>query len=215
VLRPTITGFALAASALVPAACGTQHVAMSGSAAQARADTLASVARRIYRQEAGGEVGHVAVKRIGRDHVLLTALATGNRPALQAEALRQLYNPGKHVVRLSVVRAGRTLTNVGGAFVVAPAHRELRAADGTALGRLEASMQDVIGYVKLVHRLTGAGVVVRGRAGHVESSLAAAKDAPLPTSGSVTIGGRAYIVRSFAETGYDKEPLSVWILSPS
>src|SRR2546428_752741 len=92
-----------------------------------------------------------------------TAPAAGARPggwapaALRASALRQLFNPGKHVVRLAVVRRGRTLVDVGGAFVVAPARRELRAASGADLGRLEASMQDVIGYVKLVHRLTGAG----------------------------------------------------------
>jgi hypothetical protein len=213
VLRPTITVLALTAAALAPAACGAEHTPASASTTQVRADTLATVARRIYRQEADGEVGHAAVRRIGRDRVLLAALAGGNRSALRAEALRQLFDPGKHVVRLSVVRAGRALTNVGGAFVVAPAHLELRGHRGADLGRLEASMQDVVGYVKLVHRLTGAHVVVRGRAGHVESSLSAARSAALPASGSVAVGGRAYVVRSFAERGYDHEPLTVWILT--
>ena len=44
-------------------------------------------------------------------------------------------------------------------------------------------MQDVTGYVKLVHRLTGAQILVRGAAGHVESSLAGAAGAGLPPSG--------------------------------
>jgi hypothetical protein len=74
-------------------------------------------------------------------------------------------------------------------------------------------MQDVIGYVKLVHRLTGAQVVVRGRAGHVESSLSAARAVALPATGQVTLAGSAYVVRSFTETGYGGEPLSVWILT--
>jgi hypothetical protein len=175
--------------------------------AAVRADTLAGVARRIYRQEAGGAVGHAAVKRIARDRALLGALGSGDRAALRAAALRQLFNPGKHVVRLSVVRGGRTLTDVGGAFVVAPARLSLGGAV------LEASMQDVVGYVKLVHRLTGAQIVVRGASGHVESSLAAAARAPLPAAGAATVAGRSYVVRSFREAGFGGESLQVWILS--
>jgi hypothetical protein len=72
-------------------------------------------------------------------------------------------------------------------------------------------MQDVIGYVKLVHRLTGAQIVVRGQGGHVESSIAAAP-AALPAAGTTTIAGHPYVVRSFSETGFAGEPLTVWIL---
>jgi len=182
------------------------------SVPQVRADTLAAVAKRIYRQEADGAVGHAAVKRIARDHALLAAVRAGDMPALRSAALRQLFNPGKHVVRLSIVRGTRTLTNVGGAFVVAPAHLELHTAGGARLAKLEASMQDVVGYVKLVHRLTGADIVVRGRPGHVESSLAMTP-ATLPNSGTVTVDGRQLVVRSFHEAGYGGETLTVWILA--
>ena len=143
-----------------------------------RADTLASVARRIYQQEAGGAVGHAAVRRIARVHALLAALDRGSPAALRAAALRQLFNPGKHVVRLSVVRGGQTQTDVGGAVVVAPAHLRLRGAPG-----------------------------------HVESSLATATPSALPASGSATVAGQAYEVRSFHETGFGGELLTVWILS--
>ena len=86
------------------------------------------MARRIYHQEADGAVGHAAVKRIARDPALLAAMRSGNPAALRAAALRQLFNPGKHVVRLSVMRGGRTLTDVGGRFVVAPAQLSCAAA---------------------------------------------------------------------------------------
>jgi hypothetical protein len=175
--------------------------------AAVRADTLAGVARRIYQQEAGGAVGHAAVRRVARDHALLAALDSGSPAALRAAALRQLFNPGKHVVRLSLRRGGQTLTDVGGRFVVAPARLRLHGAV------LEASMQDVIGYVKLVHRLVGVQIVVRGAPGHAEGSLGAATQSALPASGSVTVAGRGYVVRSFRERGYDGEPLTVWILS--
>jgi hypothetical protein len=177
------------------------------AAAGVRADTLAGVARRIYQQEADGAVGHAAVKRIARDRALRAAMRSGNPSALRAAALRQLFNPGKHVVRLSVTRGGKTLTDVGGRFVVSPAHLKVQG------DVIEASMQDVIGFVKLVHRLTGADVVVRGAPGHVESSLAGAASAALPTSGNATIAGHAYVVRSFAEVGFGGEPLEVWVLT--
>jgi hypothetical protein len=74
-------------------------------------------------------------------------------------------------------------------------------------------MQDVVGYVKLVHRLTGAQVVVRGAPGHVESSLPAAARLALPGAGDTTIAGHTYVVRSFHERGYGPEELDVWILS--
>jgi hypothetical protein len=207
--RVPLTVLAVAAAAL-PGCAAVQAADQDPpamAAAGVRADTLVGVARRIYRQEADGAVGHAAVRRIARDPALLAALRSNRPAALRAAALRQLFNPGKHVVRLSVVRGARTLTDVGGRFVVAPAHLEL--------GRdvLEASMQDVVGYVKLVHRLTGAEVVVRGAPGHVESSLAAAAQAPLPASGDATIAGQTYVVRSFREPGYDGESLAVWVLS--
>jgi hypothetical protein len=211
VLRGALAVLALAGA---PVAAGCSHQAAAGrnaGAGQVRADALAGVAKRIYRQEVGGEVGHAAVKRIARDRALVGALSTGNRTALRAAALRQLFDPGKHVVRLSIVRGDRTLTSVGGAFVVAPAQLELRTRAGTGRGRLEASMQDVVGYVKLVHRLAGADIVVRGRPGHVESSLAT-PPAALPASGTAAIAGRTYVVRSFHETGFGGERLTVWIL---
>jgi hypothetical protein len=178
------------------------------AAAGVRADTLVGVARRIYRQEADGAVGHAAVKRIARDPALRAAMRRGSPTALRAAALRQLFNPGKHVVRLSVMRGGRTLTDVGGRFVVSPAQL---TAQGDVI---EASMQDVIGFVKLVHRLTGAQVVVRGTPGHVESSLPGATDKALPASGNATIAGRGYVVRSFREVGFDGESLDAWVLTP-
>jgi hypothetical protein len=210
--RVPLTVLAVAAVALPGCAAGqaADQDPPATTVAGVRADTLGGVARRIYQQEADGAVGHAAVRRIARDRVLLAALRSGDQAALRAAGLRQLFNSGKHVVRVTVVRDGRTLTDVGGAFVVAPARLVLGGGDV-----LEASVQDVVGYVKLVHRLTGAEVVVRGAAGHVESSLsAAAARARLPAAGTATIAGHAYVVRSFRETGYAGERLEVWILSP-
>jgi hypothetical protein len=180
-----------------------------------QADTLAQVAQRIYQQEVSGTVARAAARRVARDPALDRALADGNAKALRAEALRQLFAPGKHVVRLRVLRGRRVLTDVGGRFVVGEAAAELRAPDGRDLGRIEVSLQDVLGFRKLVNRLTGADVVIRGSAGHVETSLPAAATASLPASGTVTLQGRSYAVREFSEHGFGGEPLRVWLLVPA
>ncbi len=103
--------------------------------------------------------------------------------------------------------------NADGVFVVAPGMRVLRL-HGRPLGTLLVSIQDVTGFVKLVHNLTHAQVLVRGASGRVRASLGAATRVRLPASGPVTIAGRRrrYLVRSFGEVGWGAEPLTVWIL---
>jgi hypothetical protein len=206
--RVALTVLAVAAAAL-PGCAAVQAADQdppATAAAGIRADTLAGVARRIYYQEAAGAVGHAAVRRLARDHALIAAVRADRPAALRAAALRQLFNPGKHVVRLRVLRGGRMLTDVGGRFVVSPARVRVHG------DVIEASMQDVIGFVKLVHRLTGVQVVVRGAPGHVASSLPGATHAALPASGRATIAGRPYVVRSFRELGFGGEALRVWVL---
>ncbi|HWY90194.1 MAG TPA: hypothetical protein VNY31_05930 [Solirubrobacteraceae bacterium] len=158
------------------------------------------------------------LKRIARDGTLLNALSRGDVAGAQAEADAQLRSPGNHfahVTRISVVRGSRVLVNAtvnsDGVFVVAPASRVLRL-HGRLLGTLLVSIQDVTGYVKVVHDLTGADVVARGASGRVRTSLGAPTRGPLPSSGQVTIAGGRYSVRSFHELGWANEPLTVWIL---
>ena len=136
----------------------------------------------------------------------------------QAEADAQLRSPANHfahVTRISVVRGSRVLVNAivnsDGVFVVAPGSRVLRL-HGRFLGTLLVSIQDVTGYVKVVHDLTGADAVARGASGRVRTSRGGPTGVRLPPSGHVTIAGRRYSVRSFREIGWGNEPLMVWIL---
>ena len=197
------------------AAATTAHRSAGAALAPLRSTGLAratAIARRTYRLEARGPAAPASVRRIARDGVLLGALNAHDAAATRAAALHQLFLPHYHVVRLRVLRGSRSLVDVGGSFVSAGAAGELRTPAGRPLGRLEASIQDVIGFVKLVHRRSGAQAVVRGSHGHVATLLAPAANARLPRSGRVVIGGRAYAVRFFRETGFAGEPLRVWIL---
>jgi hypothetical protein len=180
--------------------------------AQARVDALADIAKRLYFQEVYGEPNASAFRRLSVRPGLVRGLETGDL-VLARRTLNHVVV--RHAVRERVTHGSRTLVDVGLKFVIAGERHPLRAPDGTYLGRIEISIQDVIGFVKLFHRLTGADVVVRGWAGHAKSSLAApGRLPPLPSSGPVSVAGRAYFVSSFARTGFAGEPLTVWILDP-
>jgi hypothetical protein len=156
--------------------------------------------------------------RIARDRILLGALSRGDVAGAQAEADAQLRSPANHfdhVTRIGVTRGSRVLVNAtvnsDGVFVVAPGVRVLRL-HGRTLGTLLVSIQDVTGYVKVVHDVTGADVVARGASGHVRTSVGTPTGAHLPPTGSVTIAGHRYSVRSFREVGWGNEPLTIWVL---
>jgi hypothetical protein len=226
---------AIAAFAIVLAACGSTQSTpspslSSSSSAKARATVQARrprssriggfviTAMRTYSNEAKGPKLFEQLARISHDGILLDALSRGDLTGAQAEAdaqLRSTINHVAHVTRISVIHGSRVLVNAtvnsDGVFVVAPAIGSLRS-HGRLLGRLLVSIQDVTGFVKLVHRLTGAEVLARGASGHVRTSLGAAAGVRLPTSGRVTIAERGYLVRSFREIAWGGEPLTVWIL---
>ncbi len=207
-----VVGLAACGSRATPtttAACPTCAAAI----AQVKADTLASVARRIYRQEVYGAPNGAAYAKIAPLPGLTQGLETGDY-ALARRTIRT--QPVRHAVRVRVEDlTGKALVDVGLKFVIAGVAHPLVAPDGRMLGRITVSIQDVIGFVRLAHRLTGAGVVVRGTRGHhLETSLPAAVGLTLPTSGPVVIAGRHYTVSSFAGPGFAGEQLTAWILVP-
>ncbi|HEV2980741.1 MAG TPA: hypothetical protein VGX51_04870 [Solirubrobacteraceae bacterium] len=227
----------LAACALALNACGTLHATADADAhadalqaqalpapvpagIQARLAASVRVARHTYTRETRGSKLSRETDRLAADTTLLGALARGDVTGARAQAQSQLMSPSNHlahVTRISVTRAGRVLVNAtlnsDGSFVVAPARRELQLHN-RPLGTLLVSIQDVTGFVKLVHRLTGSEVLARGASGQVRASLASAAGVRLPSSGSASIAGRTYVVRSFTESAWGGEPLTVWILEP-
>ena len=183
-------GAAAAAPTATPSNCG----GCAAARAQGRLDALTGVARRIYTIETSGGAARRAVERLARDRVLLAAIRAGDAKAALAEGDRQLVG---HVVRIRIYRGGRLLADanptsfaVGGRSIAVPG------------GRVEATIQDVIGFAKLTHRESGAGIVVRGRGGHVAASPPALGRRRPPPAGAMT----------FRETGFAGEPLTVWVL---
>jgi hypothetical protein len=179
-------------------------------------DRLTSVARRRYRIEVNGGVAFGTAHRVGRDQTLLRTLQSGNVAATQAYVRRQFpavwYH--WHVSRMRIRKGSRVVVETGVPFVVAPTQTTLRGSGGRPLGTLEVSIQDVIGFVRYMHRNYPVDIVVRGQgAAHVRSSLPAAAHVTLPSRGQATIAGRRYVVRSFQETAWGREPVTAWILT--
>jgi hypothetical protein len=203
------------ALALALAGCGGGSKApppcrvCAAEVAQVRADAFATVAKLTYAEEVYGAPNGAAFHVISRIPGLLDGLSTGNF-SLARHAMH--HQPIRHAVAVRVTRGGRTLIDVGLRFVVGGRVHALHNAQGVYLGRIEVSIQDVIGFIKLIHRLTGCEVVVAGSTGQAMSSLAAAAGAVLPARGPVTVAGREYTVSSFRERGFAGEPLRVSIL---
>jgi hypothetical protein len=178
-------------------------------------DHLTTVARRQYSLEIHGGAAFGALHKVGRDAGLLRTLQSGNASALRAYVQRQFAGVWYHlhVSRMRIVQGSRVVVETGVPFVVAPVHMTLHGHGGRTLGTLQVSIQDEIGFVRLMHRHYPIDVVVRGqRAGDVRTSLPVAAPANLPSSGSVTIAGQHYLVRSFHQTAWNNEPVTISIL---
>jgi hypothetical protein len=203
------------ATAITTTITKTTTVKRARKAARRRSaiDRLASIARQRYSEEVTGAAVHKQLRRVAADRVLLRALSSGNLTALRAEVSLQDATPHAHISRLRVVRGSRVLADAGVGFPVAPAQQTLHDPRGHAIGTLQLCIQDVIGYVKYLHRNVHVDVVVRGHgAARVRTSLPAAANRTLPHTGPVMVGGHRYLVRFFTEHGLAGETLRIWIL---
>jgi hypothetical protein len=154
---------------------------------------------------------HVDLRQIAHDRTLFGALSAGKLSSALAEANHQLV---RHVVQIRVLQGSRVLLDANPTSIdVAGSGMELHAPNGKSLGRLQITVQDLIGFIKLVHKLNAADVVVRGLHGQARTSLPAAAKLSLPPSGCTQIGPRRYVVRSFNATSFSGEPLTIWLLT--
>lgn len=183
----------------------------ASAAAALRASTALEAAKLRYLTESQGEVIHADLRRIAKDRILLKALRVGNLGSALAEARRQLV---RHVVQIRVRRGSRVLVDANStSFDVAGSGVQLRDGNGRSLGRLQITVQDVIGFIKLVHKLDAADVLVRGARGHVRTSTPSLLRRSLPGSGCARIRTRRYVVSSFKATSFSGEPLTIWLLT--
>jgi hypothetical protein len=191
-------------------------VATNGSCGAAAAQTIsavnAQVAHKIYMGEISGhEVGE-DVAHVTSSAELLEALASSNRAAVYAAVHTIVYTPHWHIVRLRVVNNGQVLADVGGPYIIAPIAGTLRR-NGVKVGSYVMSVQDDVGYVKLVTRFVGVPIDLYQAGKFLMGTL---QPAPaLPHDGSVVkVHGATYLARVAQAKAFPDSKLNIVLLVP-
>jgi hypothetical protein len=195
-------GYVLRTNASTSALCGA-------SEQETTFNTLAHIARQIYRGEQGRRT-LAQVRRVQRDPALLRAVADHD-PLATRTAVEALLH--EHLVRLRVSAGGRLLADVGGPFVLAPVRAPLRLG-GRTIGSFVLSIQDDEGYKRLAERLAGLEVLMYMGSRLVKSTLGPGP-APIPTSGPVSVAGKSYRAYTFAAESFPSGPLRITVLIPT
>ena len=149
-----------------------------------------AAARHIYAGELHGGELRADIGHVTGSQALLSAMAGFNPAAVQAAVHGLVYAPHWHIVRLRVLRAGKVLADVGGPYIIAPVTGTLRW-HGHTVGSYVMSVQDDIGFVKLVSRFIGAPIDIY-RDGVLPDGDAQAGPARVSTGATVTIAGSTY-----------------------
>ena len=155
----------------------------------------------IYRGElSGGEVND-DLQHIEGASDLGAALANGDTAATVAATTRIVYHRRWHIVRLRVLStSGQVLADVGGPYILAPVKGRI-SYQGKVVGSFIMSVQDDLGYEKLVMRFTGLPIELYSAGKPLMGRDFPAADVPAhdPAEGAaLTVAG----VKSVADT-YD------------
>jgi len=182
--------------------------------ANANLAARASVAARLYQQDADSPTAVAAATTIARDPALGLALTNGSVTVAKARATQLLGTDG--VVRIALEQGATTAFDVGDPSAVAPVYQQLVGASDQTLGRLAVSTTTAAAYAHQVASLTGLQVIVTS-AGHVlASTFPAGTSVALPAAGKtsdVSIGGRSYRGLALNASGFPDQPLRIVVFA--
>jgi hypothetical protein len=169
---------------------------------------------RIYANELASSEVFSDKRQVEAYTPLLSALESGNRTAI-GQAVTGLVYSHTHIVRLRVTRGGVVLADVGGPHILAPVSGSLRRG-GRTLAHYLLSVQDDLGYVKLVRRFIGVPVMLSagGHALAIEGAVSSGAST-IPARGPVTYRGQGYQAFSFTARAFPAGSLRVSLLVPA
>jgi hypothetical protein len=178
---------------------------------------LLVLAKQVYAGQVSGQHSIQTLHRLGNDPTLLNLLAQRNLGSARSYIKRQYWLVWYHwhVSRMKIARGSQVISEQGVRFAMPASQMTLHGSGGRNLGTLSVSMQDEIGFVRLFHRMhPQVQVVIRSQRTHqLRSSMYSAGHVSLPASGSATIAGQRYLVRSFPNQDWNGEPVTVWIMA--
>jgi hypothetical protein len=188
------TGFAATAfpSGRLRVAMALPPSGLTACAATAPATRLAVVRQvgvRLLAAERTGRQARRVLRHVARDAGFRAAVAARDPVALRAAIIRFFRTRSLHVVRIrATTPSGALIGDVGGPFVLSPVSGPVRGRAGALLGHVTLSVQDDTGYIKLMHRFTGAAVVLHAGRTRVPGSAPPPR-APVPTT---TLAGTVF-----------------------
>jgi hypothetical protein len=195
------------------AAGGPGSPPCGAAAAETLARSAGTVATRIYAGELSGSETRSDQRQVEQFGPLLSALSNGERAAVSS-AVSSLVFSHTHVVRLRVTQGARVVADIGGPYILAPVGGTLRL-HGKTVGHYVLSVQDDLGYVKLVSRFIGAPLVMRAGARPVPvEGLLTPGPAKIPGHGPVSYRHTSYEAFSFDAASFPSGPLRISLLLP-
>lgn len=192
-----------------PAICGA-------TAADTRLNTIGYVGRRLLQAEAGSRDVQQTLRHVARDPAFRAATAANDPVAIRHAIIFDFFRDHSiHVVRVRVTRGPRLVYDLGGPYALQPASGTVRSPDGRTSATFTLAVQDDTGYIKLMHRFTGAAVQLVSPLGRVPGSTLAPGPDAIPRHGPVTYRGRRYLAESFDGTAFPHGTLRVSLLVPA
>ncbi len=211
-----VAGGALGATLSADPAPGRRASASSDRCAGASASTIASVddavAHGIYEGELRSTEVSADIAHVTGSQALLSALEAGDSAAVHSAVHAIVYTPHWHIVRLRVTEAGHVLADVGGPDVIAPVSGAL-SRNGKVLGRYVMSVQDDLGYRKLVTRLIGIPIDLYRNGSFLMGTLEPAPSR-LSEDASVSLTGASYRVQLQTAKAFPRGTLQIALFIP-
>jgi hypothetical protein len=201
------TRIALTFPAVPSSLCGA-------TAADTRLNTIGLVARNVMANEASSPATARTVHRVARDPAFRRAVATRDPVALRAAIVGFFRDDRYHIVRVRAWSGTRLIGDVGGPYVLSPALGTVRGPGGAIAGRFMLAVQDDTGLIKLVHRFTGADVVLHMGSVTVPGSDLEPGPSFSPGLSTVRYGGRSYRADGITGTSFPTGRLDVSMLVP-
>ncbi len=211
----------------IPVAVGSGVLASGSAAASARASVAAcgpattgvvdaiddGIAHEIYDEELMSTEVSADVYRITSSTALAAAVAGGDPAKIRAATHAIVYTPVWHIVRLRVLStSGQLLADVGGPYVLAPVTGQI-TYQGKVVGSFVTSVQDDMGYKKLVSHIVGVPMQEYLHGKPLMGSLANPPSSP-PSSGPLTLGGVHYTVDAYTVNAFPTGGLQIAVLVP-
>ena len=199
------TTISLALPRLSPSLCGP-------TAADTRLNAIGYVARNVMAGEARGSAVARTLHHAAIDPAFRGAVAAGDPAAVRAAIVGLFRNNRFHIVRVRAWRGTHLINDVGGPYVLSPATGTIAGPGGAVAGRFMLSVQDDTGFIKLVHRFTGADVVLHTGTATVPGSTLSPGPAFVPGLSTVSYRGVAYRSYGFTGTAFPSGKLDVSLL---